>query len=140
MIVGSFEEEGRPYVKAELFLPRLKISASVNFLVDTGSDNTILHPFDIALAGIRVADLQGDPKSTRGVGGPADAFPEIARLLFEDADGITPYFYRIEIDIAKPDAHNQYLPSLLGRDILDCWFTECDPTNGLLQFTVRRTL
>ena len=139
MIIGSFEEEGRPYVKAELFLPRLKISASVNFLVDTGSDNTIIHPFDIALAGIRVTDLRG-LSSSRGIGGSSDAFVEDARLLFEDADGVTPYLYRLEIDIAKPDGNNQSLPSLLGRDILDCWYTECDPTNGLLQFTVRRTM
>ena len=139
MIIGSFEEKGRPYVNAELFLPRLRLSGVVSFLVDTGSDSTILHPPDMARVGIRVSELRGKSGS-RGIGGPGDAYPETARLLFEDADGVTPYFYRLDIDIAKPDANNQSLPSLLGRDILDCWYTECDPTNNLLRFTVRRTM
>ena len=140
MIIGWFgEDDGRPYVEARLYLPRLEVAASVNFLVDTGSDGTIIHPADTVWAGIRVSELRGMSRS-HGIGGSSDAFVEDARLLFEDADRVTPYLYRLEIDIAKPDGNNQSLPSLLGRDILGCWYTECDPTNGLLQFTVRRTM
>lgn len=35
-----------PYVQALVILPRLQVSAQVDFLIDTGSDTTNLHPQD----------------------------------------------------------------------------------------------
>ena len=77
---------------------------------------------------------------TTGIGGTVDTFSEPAVLLFEDADGVTRYDYRLNIHIARPDAYNDDYPSLLGMDVLSCWYTECDPINNLLRFTVRRTM
>ena len=68
------------------------------------------------------------------------SFSARATLIFTDADQITQYHYRLDIGIAKPDEHNRDFLSLLGRDVLDCWYLESDPTNGLLQFTARRLL
>ena len=139
MIAGFFRESGRPYVRCRLLVPRFQIDAIVNFLVDTGADSTVIHPIDIRDAGIPVA-FPAEMPGTEGVGGVAEFFSERATLIFTDADRITQYRYPLDIGIAKPDEHNRDFPSLLGRDVLDCWYLESDPTNGLLQFTVRRLL
>lgn len=139
MIIGSIRERWRLYVQAELVIPRLQVRTNVSFQIDTGSDITILHPTDLHRAGIRVEQLEGE-SGTEGIGGFAGSFREPAALHFRDGDGITRYSYRLDLDIARPDAYNNDFPSLLGMDILNCWYTECDPTNDLLRFTVRRTL
>ncbi|MBI4311799.1 MAG: hypothetical protein HY681_08455 [Chloroflexi bacterium] len=47
--------------------------------------------------------------------------------------------YRLPLAIARPNQHNQGLPSLLGQDILRHWRTVHDPTDSILEFTVRRS-
>ena len=138
MIIGSFEEQGCPYVRGRLLVPRFQIAADVTFLVDTGADSTVIHPADSRDAGIPVAFPEEMP-GTEG-GGVAEFLRARATLIFTDADRISQYRYRLDIGIAKPDEHNRDFPSLLGRDVLDCWYLESDPTNGRLQFTVRRLL
>ena len=61
-------------------------------------------------------------------------------MSWGDWDLTTQYRCPLDIGIARPDEHNRDFPSLLGRDVLDCWYLESDTTNGLLQFTVRRLL
>ncbi len=139
MITGWFDEMGQPNVDCRLIIPRLGTRATIRFLVDTGSNITLLHPFDIRQAGIDLGDLMAETGTT-GIGGTTDVFSERAALYFTDADGIIEYSYRLDIHIARPDAYNDDFPSLLGMDVLGCWYTECDPTNGMLQFTVRRIL
>ena len=139
MIIGIFDEWGYPCVRCRLVMPRFRSDIEVQFLMDTGSDISLLHPQDLRQAGIRVDRLQAE-SGTVGVGGFASTFREPAVLHFRDADGATRYSYRLNLEIARPDAYNQEYPSLLGMDILSCWYTECDPTNDILQFTVRRTL
>ena len=49
MIEGRFgNTSGRPYIEAHIDIPSLKISGSVSFLVDTGSDCTVLMQLDAA--------------------------------------------------------------------------------------------
>ncbi len=139
MIIGSFPDIWSPYVRGLLVVPRLAAWAHVRFLIDTGSTITLIHPNDARRAGIRFDQLRGQ-SGTRGIGGSAETFVEPAVLYFNDADGVTEYSYRIDIAIAEPDADNYDYPSLLGMDIISCWYTECDPTNDILQFTVRRIL
>ena len=139
MITGEFDEDGSLTVEGELIIPRLGISERVVFLVDTGANMTVVHPQDICEASIPLR-LPENMFSLWGIGGSADFYSETASLFFTDDDGITTYPYRLDIGIAAPDANNRDFPSLLGRDILDCWYLECDPTNDILQFTVRRTL
>ena len=138
MISGYFGRTGRPYVKGRLELPRLGVSGRLIFLVDTGSDSTIIHPPVIQDLAIPV-DLLANRMAAYGVGGTSGLFFEPAALSFTDADLSTVYTHRLAIGIAEPSAANRNYPSLLGRDILDCWYLESDPTNALLQFTVRRT-
>ena len=44
MIAGYFAADGSPYVEMRVNLPRLGVAGQVHFLVDTGSDTSILHP------------------------------------------------------------------------------------------------
>ena len=119
--------------------PPVSNRSDVNLPVDTGADITVVHPVDIRSAGIPV-EFPDEMTGTEGVGGVAEYLSERATLIFTDADRVTQYRYPLDIGIAKPDEHNRNFPSLLGRDVLDCWYLESDPTNSLLQFTVRRLL
>ena len=139
MISGTFARSGRLYVEGQLVVPRFQIVAGVNFLVDTGSAETIIHPLDIEASGMMVPFPANVP-ITRGIGGGWALLKERATLVFTDDDRVTQYRYRMPVNIARPGEHNRNFPSLLGRDVLDCWYMESDPTNGLLRFTVRRTL
>ena len=139
MISGTFGRSGRLYVEGRLVVPRFQIMASVGFLVDTGSDETIIHPRDIEASGMMVPFPANAP-ITRGIGGNSALLKERATLVFADDDLTTQYRYHMPVNIARPGEHNRNFPSLLGRDVLDCWYLESDPTNGLLRFTVRRTL
>ena len=121
-------------------LPRLGIKEEmVPFLVDTGATVTTIHPADARKLGIDFNLLTGETES-RGIGGAAKNFREKARLFFQDSETHIWYPYELEISIADVAGYNRGYPSLLGSDVLSCWYMESDPTNGLLQFTVRRTL
>ena len=139
MIIGKFGRTGRPYVVGDLELPRLGVSGRLTFLVDTGADRTLIHPPALRYWGVS-ADRLTNRAGTQGVGGPAALFLEPAILRFTDADLSTIYNYRLNLGIAEPNDANHNFPSLLGRNILDCWYLESDPTYNILQFTVRRTL
>ena len=139
MISGAFGRSGRLYVDCQVAIPRFRIFTGISFLVDTGSDETIIHPRDLRLAGVMVPFPENMPR-VPGIGGSSALLKAGGTLLFTDADRVTEYRYRMAINIARPSDHNRNFPSLLGRDVLDCWYLESDPTNGLLQFTVRRLL
>ena len=36
MIVGKFDEHGRPYIEGRLIIPRLNVDRRMTFLLDTG--------------------------------------------------------------------------------------------------------
>ena len=127
MISGEFGRTGRPYVIGNLDLPRLGVSGRLTFLVDTGADLTIIHPPALRYLGVSTDQLT-NRAGTHGVGGPAALFVEPAILHFTDADRSTVYAYRLDIGIAEPRSANRNFPSLLGRNILDCWYLESDPT------------
>ena len=44
MIAGRFTDDGLPYIDGIVTFVRLGVSGRVRFLIDTGSDTTILHP------------------------------------------------------------------------------------------------
>lgn len=138
MISGYFGRAGGLYVSGDVQFPRLGVSGNLDFLVDTGAGNTVIHPPDIQGLSLPL-DLLAHRRPMRGVGGASGFFFEPAILYFWDDDQSTVYTYRLAIGIAEPSSANRNYPSLLGRDILDCWYLESDPTNALLRFTVRRT-
>ncbi len=139
MIIGRFGNREQPLVDATLVFPRYMTETNLRFLADTGSDTTLIHPADLKRAGIPTSQLTPGT-GTGGVGGQSATWAEPAIIRFFDQDGFGRYDYRLDVEIAQPTEHNRNFPSLLGMDILGCWYTECDPTNDLLRFTVRRTL
>ena len=117
MIAGYFTSDGLPWVGCDLLLPRFGLKAPVTFLVDTGSDTTILHPADGRTMRCPF-DLLENPAEFIGVGGTLHYYFEPAVLSFDDSDGGTREF-EIDISIAKPDPLTDGLDSLLGRDLLN---------------------
>ena len=136
MIVGSFDERGRPFVSGSMRLPRFGIVAAITFLVDTGADGTCIHPRDGSPAGIPFDSLR-QSSTWSGIGGQSQYFREPASLLLTDDTGSQVHGYEITANIAKPTLVSNAFPSPLGRDVINRWRMEYDPAVGRLEFTVR---
>jgi hypothetical protein len=117
MISGYFEPDGQPYVGCNVLLPRFGCNGWVYFLLDTGSDTTVLHPYAASELGCPF-DALINPAEFIGVGGALLYYSEPAVLSFEDTDGGT-WDFKIEISIAKPHPVTNGLDPLLGRNILN---------------------
>ncbi len=117
MIIGYFTSDGVPWVSCDLLLPRFGLKAPVTFLVDTGSDTTILHPADGRMLRCPFYLLE-NPAEFISAGGVLLYYMEPAVLSFNDIDGGTAEF-AIDISVAKPDPITDGLDSLLGRDLLN---------------------
>ena len=130
MIAGWFTNDGLPFVECNVFLPRFGLIGQVTFLVDTGSDTTILHPEATADLDCPF-DLLDNPAEFISAGGVLLYYMEPAVLSSNDSDGGTREF-EIEISIAKPDPVTDDLASLLGRDVLNRMHLDYDfPHNRL---------
>ena len=119
-MIRGFFEEGRPFVLAVVSIPRLAILRSVRFLVDTGSDSTLIHPEDSSRLGLDPLARTFDGAARRrsaGIGGVVEDYVEPCVLIFQHSDGA---WERTELPIAfaLPTISNQTFPSLLGRDVL----------------------
>lgn len=66
MIVGEFDDDGRPRLTGRLLIERLGIQHEVWFLVDTGADSSVVHGKDAKAAGITTAALR-NPILHRGL-------------------------------------------------------------------------
>ena len=135
MIVGHFDSLGRPYVVCRMIIPRFRLNRRIPFLLDTGADSTSLHPRDARAAGVSFA-LLGDRRYSREIGGRSSYFREPAILAFSDDSAVR--IYETVLLIAEPNEATENLPSLLGRDLINHWHMEYDPSDGRLTFTVRR--
>lgn len=138
MIAGRFGTHGEPFSRARLVIPRLGIDQEIDFLVDTGADDTCLHPAD----GIRIQfpfqelDM---PSLSAGVGGSYPYYREIAFIVLADSDGN--HAFDITLAIARPQLPTpsnprpvvNRLPSLLGRDVLNRLRMDYDHPAGRLQ-------
>ena len=134
MIAGRFDELGRPYVEGRVTIPRLQVDERVLFLLDTGADSTCLHPRDAYSLSIPFSQL-GSPVSSMGVGGRSAYYREPTLLVFGDESKSR--IYVVDMLIAEPNESSEGLPSLLGRNVINHWLVEYDPTNGRLECTVR---
>ena len=110
MIVGGFDGRGSPYVECRVIIPRLQVDERVRFLLDTGADNTSLHPLAARRARIPFSQL-GNRANSRGIGGMSSYFREPALLVFDD--DAQSRIYSVELRIAEPNESNLGLPSLL---------------------------
>lgn len=112
----------RPYVDAELLIQSTATSLAIPFLIDTGADDTILHPRDLEQSGGHLLDTPFDEHPERqrvgGVGGDGYIIPLSARLFFQIEGGADRLWQDCRVWVAQPTATNRRLPSLLGRDLL----------------------
>jgi hypothetical protein len=113
-----------PVVRAAVHLPGITEDfVAVDFLVDTGSTHSCLHPQDakvrVGIEPSALVDTSRWPRqqSTNGVGGSAIYYVWPAVYHFEHDDGTIRQITQ-EIEIAQPTTTNATLPSLLGMDIL----------------------
>lgn len=137
MIAGKFDGLGRPLVECRIVIERLRINSPVSFLLDTGAVSTCLHSRDATKIGMPFSRL-GNSVRYRGVGGGAAYFREQAFLYFEDQRIGRYYIYEMPLHIAEPHPNVENLPSLLGRDVINRWHMQYDPSNAHLQFVVRQ--
>lgn len=133
MIIGRFDR-GRPYLECRIVIPRLHTSQRIMLLLDTGADASCLHPADAIRAGVPFNDLRNRARYS-GIGGSSPYFREQALLLFDDEEQT--HIYQLNLLIAEPNESNGTLPSLLGRDVINRWRIEYDPTNNRLECTAR---
>jgi hypothetical protein len=113
----------------------LDSTIGLRWLVDTGADTSLLNPRDGVRSGLDYRRLVGESRSI-GVGGEVRLFVEPAVFVFTE-DGKKIYAYFLDLEISPPDPGIEGLPSLLGRDVLDCRAMTYDPTNQRLEFEVR---
>ena len=120
MVVGWFSFRGRPFVRVLITIPRLGVRRAVDFLVDTGADNTCLNHRDAAYLRL-FPEVLRESEMTRatGIGGSSRYFREDPRLEFLDADDDHPREYPVSLRIADLSDTPTSIPSLLGRDILN---------------------
>ena len=134
MIVGAFDNLGRPYVEGIVYIPRLAAGGKVDFRLDTGADDTCLHPRDGGELRIPFGRLR-NPVGSLGVGGSSLYYMEQALISFDN--GGQREIYPVDLLIARPGGRNGELPSLLGVDVINRWYMEYDPAGRRLEFEVR---
>lgn len=134
-LTGWFDgTPGAPYIDAEVVLPDLGIAESIPFLLDTGSDTTVLMADDAARMGIDFRNVKPSSWLGSGVGGSIRLHQVSASIVFSDESNH--YVYRAELAVAEPGEHNRGLPSLLGRDILNRWRLRYDAPADALEAEV----
>jgi hypothetical protein len=118
-----------PYVRITVELPLFRSRALLNLMVDTGADSTVLYPHHgrLLIPDAGWATLRNPVRFSGG----ADHFPEPAVLHFSHEDGRVQSL-DVPVLIAAPDASNERLESVLGRDLLAYFTTLFDPRNGAL--------
>ena len=131
MIAGYFDERGQPYVEGQVWIPRLNIDGWVDFLVDTGATATSLSPNDGDNLLAPASEL-ANPARHRGIAGTRTYNREPAVILF--FDGAQWRRFDVDLYVAPPDVDAAYLPSLLGRDVLNAVRMEYDFPAGRLEF------
>lgn len=136
MIIGRYgDTSGRPHIEGRLLIPSQHISTNISFLMDTGADVTNLMPMDAAKMGLDFAKLT-DIEPCVGAGGYCQDFVENALAVFLDRPSRL-CFYLIRLHISTPSQDIADLPSLLGRDVIDQWQINYDPSKKNLIAKVR---
>ena len=127
MLTGHFEPAtGRPFIEAYVDIPLLKVAGFVLFLIDTGSDCTVIMPADARLLKIDYSKLKSTDTSI-GSSGPSLDYLCHAIVIFAEK-GVRAYSYNVELRIPESKPETMILPSLLGRDIFNRWQASFDPS------------
>lgn len=114
--------------------PRLSVQEWVEFLVDSGSDRTILHPELNFAARIPYHRLHSANRGiATGIGGARRYYSEPGTLVFEDDQY---NFLQCRLDIFVPEAGESAsldeVPSVLGRDFLNLCDVRLNQSSGVV--------
>jgi len=127
-----------PLVEAYIYLPLLNKGVTLQFLVDSGADMTVLHPQDSLRLLPRIEDWQAiDHYETKTVGGAGHGLPHKlvdAVVVFKHHDNSLDS-ESLTLWIALPNPQNLLQESLLGRDVLGAFVTRFD---RMASFTLDR--
>jgi predicted aspartyl protease len=137
VIIGRFgDTSGRPFVEGHFLLPSQNLRGNISFLVDTGTDLTMIMPDDSQRLGIDLDNLSGQQETT-GIGGRVETALERALITFHEPNSNKLRLYNLDLDFIYPNSYTRNMPSILGRDIIDRWRINYDPSKDKLTFTVR---
>jgi len=115
-----------PRVQVLCYIPRLNLSAEVDFMIDTGASGTCLNG-GYAL-GLQRYMRKETLRTSTGIGGQCGYYTETALLVFTDTTG-QPLDFELELSIQRirrflwirPSHLTLLTPCLLGRDVLSEW-------------------
>lgn len=132
MMRGRFgDTSGRPYIEGRLIIKKLVVYDYLSFCIDTGSDETVLLPFDSRKLSIDYSKLKVTVASNT-LNGPCELFSIPAIVQFFETSSKRIYSYNIDLKIAPFNAELLPLPSIVGRDIIDRWaMNYCRESNRL---------
>lgn len=132
-MIHGFLRAGRPLVRAVLIIPRLTLGGEIAFLVDTGSDATLVHPLDARSIGLdHSRDFTTSPLfASFGMAGTAQEYRDICDLFLTHETGQLEHIPLI-VAFALPTDVNEEFPSLLGRDVLGLYKLTFEQRSGLV--------
>ena len=120
----GFHSLPAPYVQAALILPRLRLQALIDFMIDTGADNTTLSLIDVERMNLDYRRMRhGSLVPVEGIAGEQLFYREEAVIIFRDENAST-YIFPINVHIPRRGGTSQAnrqrrLPSVLGRDVIN---------------------
>jgi predicted aspartyl protease len=133
-VINGHLIDGRPFVQVYIELPRIGVARTFDFLIDTGSDVSLIGPSAAADLGIEYSrDFPTSRRTTSiGTGGTSVEFREGALLELRHHDGQRELL-GLTIGIALPTATNIGMPPIIGLDILRTYRLTFEPHSGLVQ-------
>ena len=131
MLIGRYCDRGRPWLAAVVEITELKVTAFVDFLVDTGADVSMIGPADCHRLGLEplvypgAPQVRQSPEPVTGIGGEVYPYLVRARLFFPACDSkhvavqTVNAMHVVTREMTRLTAANaSALPSILGWDIL----------------------
>ena len=113
MIIGYFDERGRPYVEGRVWVPRLNVSGWIDFLVDTGATATSLSPNGTRRLRVPISEL-ANPVRHRGIAGTRTYYREPAVIMFPD--GARWHRFDVTLHVAPPDTRGRLSTVAAGAE------------------------
>lgn len=128
MISGRIDPfSWRPFLQAYVEIPSLDVRGFVDFLLDTGTDDTVLMPGDARRLKI---DYKKIARTDTSIGSAGFTLDRIVRaVVIVPEEDVATYLYEIDLRLPEFDPKKPEMlkpPSLLGRDIMSRWRTTFD--------------
>ena len=118
-IAGFFDEVGRPRVEARVGFTGLNQGGEIRFVVDTGADRTLIGYDDAIRLGVDYARYRPeDGVRALGVASSLRTYDEEEGWLVLRSVDDGEHAFGVALSVAEKNPDG-WVPSLLGRDILD---------------------